>query len=180
MTRFDPAKLHVTFGDGFAPADACADAPLVPRRYTLTHSDATGDLFLTVDAAYDWAALTTWQVRAMADEVVAEWVTAPTDDGSETPELIVHCRAQGGWIWFPVKNRIRMLREYMPLVLEAMRYADRAYLDAHPELDGAPVESRFHYRRGLRGKRGQRPDERLSWGKFGDYAQAGQASPPAL
>lgn len=128
---------------------------MLPRRYTLTHSDATGDLFLTIGAEYDWTALTTWQVRAMADEVVAEWV-----DG---PKLVVHCKAQGGMIPIRAKTRVGMFRGYMPMVLEVMRYGDRAYLDARPELDAAPVEVKWHFR-------GKRRDEREGWGTLGEYA----------
>jgi Staygreen protein len=128
---------------------------VLPRRYTLTHSDATGDLFLTVGAAYDWTALTTWQVRAMADEVVAEWV--------EGPKLVVHCRAQGGWLLFRTKTRMEMFRGYMPMVLQAMHYGDRAYLEAHPELEAANVEVKWHFR-------GKRRDECESLGTLGEYA----------
>jgi hypothetical protein len=147
---------------------------VLPRRYTLTHSDATGDLFLTIGAEYDWTALTTWQVRAMADEVVAEWVVAegeagPADAAVETPaggtpKFVVHCRAQGGWLFFRTKTRIEMFRGYMPMCLEAMRYGDRAYLETHPELDAAPVEVKWHFR-------GKRRDEWESCRTLGEYAR---------
>ena len=39
----DPTRLHVTFLPGTG-----RDGPLTPRRYTLTHSDRTGHLFLSV------------------------------------------------------------------------------------------------------------------------------------
>jgi hypothetical protein len=146
---------------------------VLPRRYTLTHSDTTGDLFLTIGAGYDWTALTTWQVRAMADEVVAEWVVVDSEGRSSdavedaaqgAPKFVVHCRAQGGWLFFRTKTRIEMFRGYMPMCLEAMRNGDRAYLDAHPELDAAPVEVKWHFR-------GRRRDERESGGTLGEYAR---------
>jgi hypothetical protein len=49
MSRRDPAKLHVELAPGSTPARPL----LLPRTYTLTHSDATGDLFLTVGPAYN-------------------------------------------------------------------------------------------------------------------------------
>ena len=43
MSRLDPAKLQVRFHPAVE-----RDGPMAPRRYTLTHSDLTGDLFLTI------------------------------------------------------------------------------------------------------------------------------------
>ena len=48
MQRLNPEKLHVTELIGGNPE---ANSP--PRRYTLTHSDRTGDLFLTVARDFD-------------------------------------------------------------------------------------------------------------------------------
>jgi hypothetical protein len=165
VSRFDPTKLHVTYAEGYSPDASPHDAPLVPRRYTLTHSDATGDLFLTVGSEYDTVALTTFQVRTLADEVVGEWVEDPA------PRLVVHCRAQGGLAIIRAKTRVRMFHGHMPMTLVAMHYGDGAYLEAHPELDAAPVEVWFHYRHGMFGRRRGPSDEREQWGRFGDYAR---------
>jgi hypothetical protein len=48
MSRLHPDKLHVEYGPGAAP-----DGPVSPRRYTLTHSDTTGDLYPTIAGNYD-------------------------------------------------------------------------------------------------------------------------------
>jgi hypothetical protein len=50
MERLNPEKLHVEFRPGVTEAE-----PIIPRRYTLTHSDITADLFLTIapEYAYD-------------------------------------------------------------------------------------------------------------------------------
>ena len=48
MNRLRPERLHTRLGAG-----ADLDTPLSPRRYTLTHSDRTGDLYLTIGAEYD-------------------------------------------------------------------------------------------------------------------------------
>jgi hypothetical protein len=64
MTRLKPEKLHVRFSAGTTP-----EGPVTPRRYTLTHSDATGDLFLTVGPEYDRAQISGWQTRLMRDRV---------------------------------------------------------------------------------------------------------------
>lgn len=43
---------------------------LCPRRYTLTHSDETADLFLVVGSEFAYEKFT-----AMRDEVIGEWLT---------------------------------------------------------------------------------------------------------
>jgi hypothetical protein len=68
---FDAARLRVGFAEGTRP-----DGPLNPRRYTLTHSDRTGDLFLTIGPDYDQRALRALQVRLERDEVLGDWVLA--------------------------------------------------------------------------------------------------------
>jgi hypothetical protein len=42
MKRLNPQKLHVAYLNGAAPEDL-----VLPRRYTLTRSDRTGELFLS-------------------------------------------------------------------------------------------------------------------------------------
>jgi len=43
MSEFNPEKLTVEYRD-----IVTATKPIIPRRYTLTHSDDTGELFLTI------------------------------------------------------------------------------------------------------------------------------------
>ncbi|MDP4108146.1 MAG: staygreen family protein [Bacillota bacterium] len=43
MNNFNPEKLSVKCMDGITITE-----PIIPRRYTHTHSDLTGDLFLTI------------------------------------------------------------------------------------------------------------------------------------
>jgi len=154
MARFSPAMLSVTLAD-----EVSAGGSLTPRRYTLTHSDATGALFLTIGIDYDRKALSAFQARSMADEVLAEWTE---DDAGYA--LVLHCRAQGGLpIYGTARMRRRIFEGYMPLVLAAMRYGDREFLDAHPEFDDAPVSVQYHYRN-------KRRKDRAEWGRLGDYA----------
>jgi hypothetical protein len=68
MSRLRPDKLHVRCAGGVTP-----DGPITPRRYTLTHSDATGDLYLTIGPDYDRQQISGWYTRLMRDEVLAEW-----------------------------------------------------------------------------------------------------------
>ncbi len=64
MNRLDPNKLYVKFHPGVTPKK-----PSTFRHYTLTHSDDTGNLFLSIalDYAYN-------EITAMRNEVLAEWL----------------------------------------------------------------------------------------------------------
>ena len=149
---FDASKLHVKFAES-----ALRAGPITPRRYTLTHSDRTGDLFLTIGLEYDRDALRRLQVRLERDEVLGEWVLA--DDG---PRLELHMRAQGGLPVFGTGALRRdIFRRYRPMVLGAMRHGDGVFAEAHPELDQAPAVARFHWRDDRR--------DTEPWGAWGDY-----------
>jgi hypothetical protein len=154
MNRLKPEKLHVRF----APTTT-ADGPVVPRRYTLTHSDATGDLFLTVGLDYDRKQLSGWQTRLLRDEVVAEW---HEEESGFT--LHVHCHVSGGLVAGPAGWRYAIFKRELPLVLEAFRFGDRELFEAHPELDQARILVHFHATQS-RYNRGE------SWGIPADYRQ---------
>jgi hypothetical protein len=134
MARLRPDKLHVRFTSGTNPRE-----PAVDRRYTLTHSDRTGDLFLTVGPEYDQEQTSGWYTRLMRDEVLAEW----RDEG-KGPELHLHCHVSGGLALGPSGMRYRIFQRELPLVLEAIRHGDGELFDSLPHLDGAPILVHFH------------------------------------
>jgi len=147
---FDDEKLHVTFSEGCTP-----DAPLLSRRYTLTHSDRTGDLFLTIGCEYDRDALGALQVRVERDEVLGEWIL-----DTDGPRLELSMMAQGGMPFFGTgAMRRNIFCHYRPMVLAALRHGDRLFSQAHPELAHAPVVARFDWRDGR--------DDTEPWGRWG-------------
>ena len=132
MPRFNPKKLNVAFKDGARP-----DLPLIPRCYTLTHSDFTGELYLTIATDIDREALNHWQTRLMRDEVVGEWC----DDG---PRLELSCHVSGTGLNFgPASWRYGIFKHHMPMVLQILRHGDRLLYEAHPKLDTAPILVHF-------------------------------------
>ena len=153
MSRLTPEKLHVRLAPGTTP-----DGPLTPRCYTLTHSDATGDLYLTIGPEYDRRQIAGWQTRFMRDEVLAEWLV----DEAEQPALHVHCHVSGGLVFGSAGMRDAIFRRELPLVLEAFRFGDRRLFHVHPELDQAPIWVHFHATRA-------RYDRVDSWGVPADY-----------
>jgi hypothetical protein len=147
-----PGRLHVRF-----VAPARPEGPLLPRRYTLTHSDATGDLFLTIGPEVDRNQISGWYTRFMRDEVLAEW-----DETEEGPVLRVYCHVSGGLVVGTAGWWYEIFRHELPLVLEAFRYGDRGLFEAQPELESAPVLVHFRSSR-----RRYRRVER--WGALGEY-----------
>jgi len=152
MTRLRPEKLHVRFAGSTAP-----EGPLTPRRYTLTHSDTTGDLFLTVGTGYEREQISGWYTRLMRDEVLAEW-----REEAGGPSLHVYCHLSGGLVVGTAGWRYAIFRRELPLVLAAFRHGDRRLFETYPALDGAPI--RVHFRAW---RRRHRRSER--WGTPADY-----------
>ncbi|HEM62379.1 MAG TPA: hypothetical protein ENO24_08820 [Chloroflexi bacterium] len=152
MSRLKTEKLHVHLAEGTSPL-----GPVTPRRYTLTHSDFTGDLFLTVGPDYDQEQISGWYTRLMRDEVLAEWL-----DEEDGPALHVYCRVSGGLVLGPSGMRFAIFQRELPLVLEAFRYGDRELFETMPHLDAAPVLIHFQARQ-------ERYNRVERWGTVGDF-----------
>jgi hypothetical protein len=155
MSALNPDKLHVTFAPGVAPS-----GPTEPRRYTLTHSDRTGDLFLTIGADYDRSQISGWYTRLMRDEVLAEW---KKDLDAEPAILHVYCHVSGGLALGPAGWRYGILQRHMRQVIQALRHGDRELYQTHPELDDAQVVVHFAAKQ----PRYRRTE---AWGRLADYA----------
>jgi hypothetical protein len=153
MSRLRPEKLHVRFVAGVTP-----EGLITPRRYTLTHSDTTGNLFLTIGPDYDRRQISGWYTRLLRDEVLAEW-----REGEEGAALHVHCHVSGGLIVGSADWRDAIFQRELPLVLEALRFGDRRLFETHPELDQAPIWVHFHAKQ-LRYNRVE------SWGVPAEFA----------
>jgi hypothetical protein len=151
MSNFNPQKLHVQFSEGMQDP-----SKFLPRCYTLTHSDRTGDLFLTIAPAYDQGQISGWYTKLMRDEVVGEW------QAGDTPSLHLHCHVSGGFVLGSARWRDAIFRQHLPLVLEAVCYGDRGYLSANPALREAAILVHFHAK--------QSALERVeNWGIVADY-----------
>jgi Staygreen protein len=152
MTRLNPKKLHVQFAAGVTPK-----GPLIPRRYTLTHSDSTGELFLTIAPEVDYKQISGWYTRLMRDEVLAEW-----QDSEDGPALHLFCHVSGGLAFGGASMRYDIFQRELPLVLEAIRFGDRGLFETQPELDQAPIWIRFQ-------STNRRYHKAERWGTPADY-----------
>jgi hypothetical protein len=145
-------KLNVRYLPGTG-----GDYRLIPRCYTLTHSDSSGKLYLTIGRNYDKAQISGWYTRLMRDEVLGEW-----RDTKGEHSLCMHCHVSGGVIFGSARMRYSIFRRELPLVLEAIRWGDKALFDTHPDLDYAPIFVYFHSTK-------QEYDLQERWGTPADY-----------
>ena len=124
MSKLNPEKLSVEFRQGATPTE-----PIIPRRYTLTHSDITAELFLTISLNYAYD-----KINVMRDEVLGEWVNVKNQ---YYYNVYLYVDGQFGPAAAAIRNKI-FIRE-LPLALEAIRYGDNNFFNTHPELNYVPV-----------------------------------------
>ena len=133
MADLNPEKLHVVFKDSVAE-----DELELPRKYTLTHSDSTGDLFLTIGADYDYEQISSLYTRFMRDEVLAEW-----QKNNNAYELHIFLHVSGGFCFGWAGLRDRIFCYHLPLVLEAIKYGDKKLLERIPEIESSGIIVHF-------------------------------------
>ena len=152
MERLDPEKLHVAYLTG-----TTGEELIFPRRYTLTHSDITGKLFLSIGTQYNTEQISKLYTRMMKDEVLAEL-------SSDASNLLfrVYCHVSGGFVFGTAKWRYKIFQSELPLVLEAIRYGDRTLFELNPSLDNTPVLIHFQ-------STNSRFDKVENWGTMAEY-----------
>ncbi|ERI91831.1 hypothetical protein HMPREF1982_02874 [Clostridiales bacterium oral taxon 876 str. F0540] len=148
LARLNPEKLYVDFAPGVTRTD-----PIMGRSYTLTHSDTTGDLFLTVGLVFDYSKIT-----SMRDEVLGRWNIYYNQYACY---IYLYVDGEmGGAAASAVRNMI--FRRELPLALEAIRYGDREFFYAHPTLNNAPIIVYFF-------SAFPQYNRVENWGTFADY-----------
>lgn len=152
MTRLIPEKLHVKY----LPT-ASSDAQVAPRLYTLTHSDSTGELFLSIGPCYDTKQISGLYKRLKRDEVLAE-----LKKDSAGLSLNVYCHVSGGLVFGRAKWRYNIFCSELSLALEAIRFGDKTFFDHDPKLDETPVLVHFK-------STDKRYNKTEKWGSLGDY-----------
>ena len=152
MRQLNPEKLHVTYLTGTTPQSLT-----LPRRYTLTHSDRTGELFLSIGNEYDKKKISGLYTRLMRDEVLAE-----LSDYGDNLIFRVYCYVSGGFVFGTAKWRHSIFQSELPLVLESIRYGDRTLYEQNPQLDNTPVL--IHFKSTV-----IQFDKVENWGTMADY-----------
>lgn len=157
MSNLNPEKLHVRWMEFDGKY-----SQHFPRCYTLTHSDRTGDLFLTIGPDFDHAQISGFYTRLMRDEVLAKWKLEGENRG-----LHVHLHVSGGITLGAASWRDSIFRHHLPMVLQAFRYGDPIF-NQFPELDLLSVHVHFHANRTAY-------DRVEILGVIGDYRMLSQA-----
>jgi hypothetical protein len=137
MSNLNPDKLHVVYKDS---VDIYKLA--IPRKYTLTHSDSTGDLFLTIGTDYDNEQISGLYTRFMRDEVLAEWQEI---DNQYELHLYLHVSGSFCFGWAGLRDRI--FRHHLPLVFQVIRYGDKRIFEEMPELNNSQIIVHFRSNR---------------------------------
>lgn len=129
MKSIDPDKVFARFMAGVS-----LTYPLYGRKYTVTHSDETGDIYVFIGLKYAYK-----EVSKIRDEVLLEWREG-------IPEIILmgEVLIDGEGIYRNSKTRNAIFLREMPIALQAVRYADRALFQTHPELDETQVYIQFN------------------------------------
>jgi len=133
MVDLNPEKLHVVFNPSVEPKKL-----KLPRKYTLTHSDSTGDLFLTISNDYDLKQISDFYTRFMRDEVLAEW-----QKKNDQFELHFYLHVSGGFVFGWASLRDRIFRSHLPLVFQTFIYGDKSLFENFPQLKESQIFVHF-------------------------------------
>nr|WP_065409936.1 staygreen family protein [Bacillus wudalianchiensis] len=127
MAMFDPQKLTVQL---LSPATFMQ--PVEGRKYTLTHSDVTGELFLATGYVYNYKAVN-WKMR---DEVLAEW----KKDREGRLRLAGKAYVDGGEFGKEASGiRFNIFQKETGTAIKGIVYGDLQFYNHYPALLDAPI-----------------------------------------
>lgn len=128
MSKSISEKLFVEYKDNID-----INTEKTERKYTLTHSDETADLFLTIAKKYDYE-----KTNEIRDEVLAEWIVL---DGRDILNVSVQVSLDSSLNKTIIRDKV--FRKELPLALETIIYGDKEFLKENPELYKAAVIINF-------------------------------------
>ncbi|WP_027399868.1 staygreen family protein [Anaerovorax odorimutans] len=128
MRELNPQKVFVQYRDIMEP-----HKPVMGRKYTITHSDTTAELFVFVAENYAED-----QITRMRDEVKVSW-----EENKKGLTLIGSVIVDGKGVIGNAYIRNKIFYNEMPTALQALRQADRFLFDKEPNLDNTPVFIHF-------------------------------------
>ncbi|MBQ9014176.1 MAG: DUF3888 domain-containing protein [Bacilli bacterium] len=129
MIRFQPEKLNVSYKD-----EVGIKTFLPPRKYTLTHSDESGELFLSIGKKYDLDQIN-YNIR---DEVLGSW------EKDDKDYLLITLEVDNGEGISNTIKRDKIFRQKLTLALIAIVYGDNLFFENNKELYEAPVRVKFN------------------------------------
>lgn len=147
MFELKKDKLKVSFKDNIGKS-----RPIMPRKYTLTHSDETAELFLSIGNKYDLDKIN-YSVR---DEVLGSW------EKDDEYYLLINIEVGNNNDINSIIKRDEVFRRELPLALTAIVYGDNLFLENNKELYDASVIIKFNCQI-------KEYDVLEKWGKIKDY-----------
>lgn len=147
LSKFEPTKLNVKYKDKINTKEN-----IIPRRYTLTHSDETGELFLTIGEKYDFDSID----YTMRDEVLASW------EKDNKYYLMINVQVDNELGLSNTIIRDKVFRKEIPLAITAIVYGDNLFFENNKELYEAPIIIKFN-------SCIKEYDTREEWGKIKNY-----------
>ena len=135
MAYFNPDKLSIK-------RFYSNDLEILSRKYTLTHSDFTGELYLTIGKEYDYDKIKKLYVRFMRDEVLAEWKKS-----NEIYELHIYVHISGGLVFGGARFRNAIIRSHLPLVFKIIKYSEKVLIASNSFLQDASIIVHFQSKR---------------------------------
>ncbi|RDI45857.1 staygreen family protein [Falsibacillus pallidus] len=130
MREFHPEKLSVLLLPPATPF-----FPVEGRKYTLTHSDLTGDMFLSAGCQFDFEKVN----MLMRDEVLAEWVLHM---GQHFLQAKVHI-SSGEYDENHASVRYMIFQKELSIALKAIANGDRLFYTYFPWLLDMPIYVEF-------------------------------------
>lgn len=130
MSLFQPSKLTVSYLPPVTPI-----RPIEGRRYTMTHNDQTGDLFLTIGLQYDISMINT----KLRDEVLAEWI--PRNGEFQLFGRVYISNGEFDEKYATVRYMI--FQKELTLAIKAIVYGDQCFYSYFPWLLDSPIYIHF-------------------------------------
>ena len=148
MSDFLTNKLNVVFMEGVT-----LDEPIIPRCYTLTHSDETGDMFLDIGLKFAYN-----KIGSLRDEVLAEWTKIGNKYILKIDLYIDPPLGQST----SAEKRNEVFRKHLKLAIKSIVYGDKGFFYKYRELKESPIIVYFNSKQDAFNKI-------EFWGKVKDY-----------
>lgn len=148
MKVLKPQKVFVQYRDAMTPYN-----PIIGRKYTVTHSDKTAELFVFISNNFAED-----QITNMRDEVRIAW-----QQNKNKLILMGSVMVDGIGVVGEPEIRNKIFYNEMPTALQALRQADRFLFQENPTLDSTPILIHFI-------SSNNSYDKVYSFGVIGDYS----------
>lgn len=130
LSIFNPDRLYVEFREGITSTE-----PINLRSYTLTHSDITADLFLTIGLKFARD-----KINFMRDEVLGKWTKL---GGYYVCNVYVDLDVDGQFTQTVAAKRNDIFRRELPLAFQAIKYGDGRLFHSYPALNNSSIIVHF-------------------------------------